>query len=84
MDRPKELGERQIRVNALVPGAIATDFGGGVVRDNASVNEMLAGVIALGRVGEADDIGAAVVAILADGFGWATGTRIELSDGQNL
>lgn len=79
-----ELGKRQIRVNAVVPGAIATDFGGGLVRDNSDVNQMLAGAIALGRVGLPDDIGAAVAAILSDGFGWATGTRIELSGGQSL
>lgn len=80
----KELGERQIRVNVLVPGAIATDFSGGTVRDNRQVNEMVAGAIALGRVGAADDIGAAVPAILSDSFGWANGSRIELSGGQNL
>jgi NAD(P)-dependent dehydrogenase (short-subunit alcohol dehydrogenase family) len=80
----KELGERAIRVNALVPGAIATDFGGGLVRDNKQVNDLIAADIALGRVGEAEDIGAAVPAILSDGFGWANGTRIELSGGQNL
>ncbi len=79
-----ELGPRGIRVNTLVPGAIATDFGGGVVRDNPDLNNALAGTIALGRVGEPDDIGAAVPALLADGFGWASGTRIELSGGQSL
>ena len=80
----QELGSRQIRVNALVPGAIATDFGGGLVRDNEHVNAMLAGAIALGRVGAPDDIGAAVPAILSDAFTWANGTRIELSGGQSL
>jgi NAD(P)-dependent dehydrogenase (short-subunit alcohol dehydrogenase family) len=79
-----ELGPRGIRVNTIVPGAIATDFGGGVVRDNADLNSAIARTIALGRVGEPDDIGAAVPALLADGFGWATGTRIELSGGQSL
>ena len=74
----------QIRVNVLVPSAVATDFGGGVVRDDHYMNEMLAGTIALGRVGVAEDIGAAVPAILSDGFGWANGTRIELSGGQSL
>lgn len=79
-----ELGPRGIRVNALVPGVIATDFTGGAVRDNADLNRALAGTIALGRVGEPDDIGAAVPALLADGFRWASGTRIELSGGQSL
>lgn len=79
-----ELGERQIRVNVLVPGAIATDFDGGLVRDNLDVNAMLAGAITLGRVGTPDDIGSAVPAILSNGFGWANGTRIELSGGQSL
>ncbi|WP_261564444.1 SDR family NAD(P)-dependent oxidoreductase [Frankia gtarii] len=80
----QELGERHIRVNVLAPGAIATDFNGGRVRDNPQLNEALANATSLGRAGEAEDIGAAVPLILADGFGWANGTRIELSGGQNL
>lgn len=80
----QELGERRIRVNALVPGAIATDFSGGLVRDNEHVNAMLSDSIALGRVGQSGDIGAAVPTILSDAFGWANGTRIELSGGQSL
>ena len=80
----QELGARGIRVNTLVPGAIATDFGGGLVRDNTDVNTALAGAIALGRVGDPDDIGAAVPALLSDALGWANGTRIELSGGQSL
>lgn len=80
----KELGERRIRVNALVPGAIATDFAGAVVRDDERVRRMIADSTALGRVGEADDIGAAVPAILSDAFGWANGTRIELTGGEYL
>ena len=79
-----ELGGRGIRVNTVVPGAIATDFSGGMVRDNAAVQEQVAQTIALGRVGVADDIGAAVALLLEDGFGWANGTRIELSGGQVL
>ncbi len=80
----RELGARGIRVNVIAPGAIATDFGGGMVRDNAQVNAHIASTIPLGRVGEADDIGAAVAAILSDDLGWANGIRIEVSGGQNL
>ncbi|GAB0112595.1 SDR family NAD(P)-dependent oxidoreductase [Acidisoma sp. C75] len=77
----KELGARQIRVNTLAPGAIETDFGGGVVRDNAEVNKMIAGQTALGRVGLPDDIGAATAALLSDDTGWITAQRIEVSGG---
>jgi NAD(P)-dependent dehydrogenase (short-subunit alcohol dehydrogenase family) len=79
-----ELGARQIRVNAIAPGAIATDFGGGVVRDNEQVNAFVAGKIALGRVGQSDDIGSAVAAILSDDLGWANGTTFDVSGGQSL
>src|SRR5690606_2343990 len=38
----KELGARGIKVNAVAPGAIETDFGGGVVRDNKGINDHIA------------------------------------------
>lgn len=79
-----ELGPRQIRVNAIAPGAIATDFGGGVVRDDEGINAQVARSIALGRVGEPDDIGGAVAAILSDDMAWATGTTFDVSGGQSL
>lgn len=79
-----ELGSRRIRVNAIAPGAIATDFGGGVVRDNKDVNAYVAQGIALGRVGLPDDIGGAVAAILSDDMAWANGTTFDISGGQLL
>jgi len=79
-----ELGARQIRVNAIAPGAIATDFGGGAVRDNEEVNAWVAQGIALGRVGLPDDVGGAVAAILSDDMAWANGTTFDISGGQLL
>ena len=79
-----ELGARQIRVNAIAPGAIATDFGGGRVCDDEQANAFVAGKIALGRVGQPDDIGSAVAAILSDDLGWANGTTFDVSGGQSL
>lgn len=80
----KELGERRIRVNILAPGAIETDFGGGRVRDTKEINDTIASLTALGRVGLPDDIGDAVSAILSDETGWITAQRIEASGGQAL
>lgn len=80
----KELGERRIRVNILAPGAIETDFGGGRVRDTPEINNQIAGLTALGRVGLPDDIGDAISAILSDETGWITAQRIEASGGQGI
>lgn len=80
----KEVGDRRIRVNTLAPGAIETDFGGGVVRDNKDLNNHIASATALGRVGLPDDIGGAVAAILDDNAGWVNAQRIEASGGQGL
>ncbi|GFO58825.1 short-chain dehydrogenase [Geomonas silvestris] len=79
-----ELGGRQIRVNSLAPGAIETDFGGGVVRDNPEVNAGIAAQTALGRVGLPDDIGGAVAALLSEDSRWINGQRIEASGGIHL
>lgn len=37
----RELGGRGITVNTIAPGAIATDFGGGLVRDDAGLTRSL-------------------------------------------
>ncbi len=80
----KELGPRQISVNVLAPGAIETDFNGGRVRDNAQVNQMVASLTALGRVGKPDDIGGVVASLLTGDTKWINGQRIEASGGQCL
>ena len=77
----KELGSRGIAVNTVAPGAIETDFGGGTVRDNKQVNDFVAGVTALGRVGLPDDIGPAVAALLSEDNRWINAQRIEISGG---
>jgi NAD(P)-dependent dehydrogenase (short-subunit alcohol dehydrogenase family) len=80
----KELGERKITANVVAPGAIATDFSGGIVRDNPELNRMVASMTALGRVGQPDDVGGAVAMLLAPESGWINGQRIEVSGGQGL
>ena len=80
----KELGARGIAVNTVAPGAIATDFGGGHVRDNENVNKMVAGITALGRAGVPDDIGGVVAFLCTEEARWINGQRIEVSGGMNV
>ena len=80
----KEFGARGIAVNTVAPGAIETDFGGGVVRDNPEINRQLAEVTALGRVGVPDDIGMMIASLLTPGNRWVNAQRIEVSGGMNL
>jgi NAD(P)-dependent dehydrogenase (short-subunit alcohol dehydrogenase family) len=77
----KELGSRGIAVNAVAPGAIETDFGGGAVRDNQQINQFVASVTALGRPGVPDDIGPAVASLLTEDNRWINAQRIEISGG---
>jgi NAD(P)-dependent dehydrogenase (short-subunit alcohol dehydrogenase family) len=80
----KELGSRGITANTVAPGAIATDFGGGYVRDNPEANKSVAAITALGRAGVPDDIGPMIASLLSDDNRWVNGQRIEVSGGAYL
>jgi NAD(P)-dependent dehydrogenase (short-subunit alcohol dehydrogenase family) len=80
----KELGPRGITVNCIAPGAVATDFSGGMVRDNPEVNKQVAAMTALGRVGVPDDIGPMITSILSDDNRWVNAQRIEVSGGMSI
>ncbi|KYG98509.1 SDR family oxidoreductase [Bradyrhizobium sp. DOA1] len=80
----KELGPRRITVNAVAPGAIQTDFSGGMVRDNPELNRQVAEMTALGRAGVADDIGPMIAALLSDDNRWVNAQRIEVSGGMSI
>ncbi|PRY39466.1 SDR family NAD(P)-dependent oxidoreductase [Umezawaea tangerina] len=78
-----ELADRSIAVNALMGGAVDTDFGGGIMH-SPQVQDLAAHTIAWNRIAAVDDIAAAVPAILSDGFRWATGSIVDLSGGQSV
>jgi len=80
----KELGERRIAVNTVAPGAIETDFGGGMVRDNPEINQRVTAMTALGRVGVPDDIGPMIASLLSDDNRWINAQRIEVSGGMSI
>lgn len=77
-----DLGARGITVNAVLPGATATDLNQRA-RD-PELSRVIAQSIALGRVGQPEDI-ADIVAFLASDEGrWITGQRIDATGGQRL
>jgi len=80
----RELGSRGIAANVVAPGAIQTDFSGGMVRDNPEVNKRVAEMTALGRAGVPDDVGPMIAALLSDENRWVNGQRIEVSGGMAL
>ena len=80
----KELGPRRIAVNTVAPGAIQTDFSGGMVRDNPEVARHIAEVTALGRPGLPDDIGPMIASLLSEDNRWINAQRIEVSGGQAI
>jgi NAD(P)-dependent dehydrogenase (short-subunit alcohol dehydrogenase family) len=80
----KELGTRGIAVNTVAPGAIATDFCGGRVRDNPEINKRISDMTALGRAGLPDDIGPMIASLVSEDDRWINGQRIEVSGGMVL
>ncbi|MET0289413.1 MAG: SDR family oxidoreductase [Pseudoxanthomonas sp.] len=74
----KEFGPRRIRVNAVSPGAIRTELGGGL---NDAFEAQLAAQTALGRVGEPDDVGRVIAALLSDEQAWVNAQSIEVAGG---
>lgn len=77
----KEFGERRIRVNAVSPGAIRTELGGGL---NDEFETLLASQTALGRVGEPEEVAKVIVSLLTEDSGWINGQTIEVAGGFNI
>lgn len=78
----KELAPRKIRANVVAPGPIATEFGGG--KNDPEVRKHLSAATALGRIGEAEDIGVLIAGLLSDDTRWVNAQRIEASGGINI
>ena len=76
------LGPRRITVNAVCPGATATDMNPQASDPDAS--RMIANTIALGRVGQPEDIARVVVFLASAAGGWVTGQSLDASGGQRL
>ena len=78
-----ELGPRGITVNAIAPGATATDMIQLMMKDEKFMEAIRAST-ALGRIGEPEDIADAIAALLSPDCRWITGQIIETSGGARL
>ncbi|MCF7549490.1 SDR family NAD(P)-dependent oxidoreductase [Pseudonocardia sp. WMMC193] len=74
----KEFGDRGIRANAIAPGSIRTELGGGLTDE---FEKMLAGQTALGRVGEPDEVGTVIAGLLSADSRWINAQTIEVAGG---
>ncbi|AKC69426.1 short-chain dehydrogenase [Pandoraea oxalativorans] len=77
-----DLGSRGITVNAVLPGATATDLNQRASDPVAS--QAIAQTVALGRVGQPRDIADIVAFLASDAARWVTGQAIDASGGQRL
>lgn len=77
----KEFGERRIRANAVSPGAIRTELGGGL---NDEFEAMLAAQTVLGRVGEPEDVGRVIAMLLSEEGAWINAQTLEVAGGYNI
>lgn len=80
----KEFGPRNIRANAIAPGAIRTDMTSASFDQSPEFVDMLAGQTALGRIGEADDVGRVIASLLSQDNGWVNAQTIEVGGGYNI
>jgi NAD(P)-dependent dehydrogenase (short-subunit alcohol dehydrogenase family) len=80
----KEFGPRGIRVNAVAPGATQTRISDDAFAKYPEIIPSIAAKTALGRIGEPDDIGKVISALLSDDCRWITAQNIEASGGYTL
>ena len=80
----KDAGKKGITANVVAPGPIETDFNNAAIRNNPDRKVMIASQAALGRVGQAEDIGGIVAFLCSEDAGWISGQRIEVSGGMVL
>ncbi|WP_256003949.1 SDR family oxidoreductase [Pedobacter deserti] len=78
-----EVAPKKIRVNAISPGAIATDINEEVWSDEVQRKKLLK-LIPYQRIGEAEDIGKAAVWLGSDESDYVVGTTIYVDGGMTL
>jgi NAD(P)-dependent dehydrogenase (short-subunit alcohol dehydrogenase family) len=71
----------KIRVNAVAPGVVRTRLAEALWKEH---EQELAAAIALNRIGEPDDVAAAIVFLASDAAAWITGETMVIDGGLRL
>ena len=77
----KELGSRNIRVNAIAPGGVETEGTHRIGIMGSDFEKQIIADTPLGRFGQPDDIARVAVFLASDDSSWLTGERITASGG---
>ena len=77
-----ELGERGVRVNAVAPGAIATDMSSFTKTDAG--RDFTLGIQALKRLGQPDDVGDVIAFLASNEARWINGDIVRVDGGSKL
>ena len=75
-----ELARKNIRVNAVAPGIVKTDFNVNVWKDEKTA-EKLGNMVPLGRLAEPEDIARAVLFLASGDSGYVTGAVMPVDGG---
>src|ERR1700692_405751 len=76
------LGPRNVRVNAVAPGVVATDMSSFTKTDAG--REFTLGIQALKRLAQPDDVGGVIAFLASDDARWITGDTIRVDGGSKL
>lgn len=77
----KELGPRQIRVNAINPGMVVTEGFQTAGLEGSDTRKQVEAQTPLGRIGQPQDIATAAVFLASPDSGWLTGETLVISGG---
>ncbi|HJT98906.1 MAG TPA: 3-oxoacyl-ACP reductase FabG [Rhodanobacteraceae bacterium] len=77
----REIGSRGVTVNVVAPGFIDTDMTRALPEEQRTA---LLGQIALGRLGQPDDIASAVAFLASPGAAWITGETLHVNGGMYM
>jgi 3-oxoacyl-[acyl-carrier protein] reductase len=80
----KQLGERNITVNAIEPGLTITDMTKPLMNNNVEIKQSVINMTALGRLGQPEDIADVAAFLASDNARWLTGQIIDAGGGFHL